>query len=97
SKRDWSSDVCSSDLTLFGDDYQFTVGAESVPYTRSFTSFGAAAAEAGRSRIYGGIHYTFDNVNALAAGGEVAAYVVGGFLKPREIGRASCRERGGLW
>ncbi len=69
--------------TLFGADYQFTVGSESLAgVTRSFTSFNAAAAEAGRSRIYGGIHYTFDNINGLAAGAEVAHYVVGGFLKP---------------
>src|SRR5437764_6638592 len=68
---------------LFGADYHFTVGAESVPYTRSFDSFGAAAAEAGRSRIYGGIHYQFDNTAAQAAGAEVADYVVGGFLLPR--------------
>jgi membrane-associated phospholipid phosphatase len=69
---------------LFGDDYHFTVGAESVPgVTRSFDSFEAAAAEAGRSRIYGGIHYQFDNVNGQALGAEVADYVVGGLLKPR--------------
>src|SRR5262249_51358206 len=49
---------------LFGDEYHFSVGAESLPgVTRSFDSFGAAAAEAGQSRIYGGIHYSFDNVN----------------------------------
>jgi membrane-associated phospholipid phosphatase len=69
---------------LFGDSYQFTVTSESVPFTRSFTSFSAAAAEAGRSRIYGGIHYTFDNVNGLAVGGEVADYVVTNFLLPRD-------------
>jgi membrane-associated phospholipid phosphatase len=71
---------------LFGDQYQFTVSAVSVPYTRSFDSFEAAAAEAGRSRIYGGIHYTFDNLNGLAVGGEVADYVIGNFLKPRGDG-----------
>ena len=71
---------------LFGDQYQFTVSAVSVPYTRSFDSFEAAAAEAGRSRIYGGIHYTFDNLNGLAVGGEVADYVMGNFLKPRGDG-----------
>lgn len=69
---------------LFGSNYHFTVTAEGVTYTRSFDSFGAAAAEAGRSRIYGGIHYTFDNLNALAAGGKVADYVVNNFLKPRD-------------
>jgi hypothetical protein len=71
---------------LFGDQYQFTVSAVSVPSTRSFDSFEAAAAEAGRSRIYGGIHYTFDNLNGLAVGGEVADYVIGNFLKPRGDG-----------
>jgi membrane-associated phospholipid phosphatase len=69
---------------LFGDSY-FTVGADSLPgVTRSFDSFEAAAAEAGRSRIYGGIHYQFDNANGQALGTEVAEYVVGGFLKPRD-------------
>src|SRR5262245_35763357 len=71
---------------LFGDHYQFTVSAVSVPSTRSFGSFEAAAAEAGRSRIYGGIHYTFDNLNGLAVGGEVADYVMGHFLRPRGDG-----------
>jgi membrane-associated phospholipid phosphatase len=71
---------------LFGDSYQFTVSAESVAYTRSFDSFSAAAQEAGRSRIYGGIHYTFDNINGRAAGTQVADYVVAGFLKPRDDG-----------
>src|SRR3954451_6618993 len=64
---------------LFGDNYHFTVGSEGLAgVTRSFDSFGAAAAEAGRSRIYGGIHYTFDNAAAQQVGGEVADYVVGG-------------------
>src|SRR5947208_8574777 len=54
---------------LFGSDHPFSVGSEGLPgVTRSFASFEAAAAEAGRSRIYGGIHYQFDNVNGLAAG-----------------------------
>jgi membrane-associated phospholipid phosphatase len=71
---------------LFGDHYDFTVSAVSVSYTRSFASFEAAAAEAGRSRIYGGIHYSFDNLNGLAVGGEVGDYVVGNFLKPQGDG-----------
>jgi hypothetical protein len=67
---------------LFGDDYHFTVSAESVPYTRSFDSFDAAAAEAGQSRIYGGIHYQFDNQAAQASGHAVGRFVVGNFLRP---------------
>src|SRR3954464_14725903 len=41
---------------LFGPDYHFSVGSEGLAgVTRSFASFDAAAAEAGRSRVYGGI------------------------------------------
>jgi hypothetical protein len=69
---------------LFGADYHFSVGAESVPYTRSFASFDAAAAEAGQSRIYGGIHYQFDNQAAQASGHAVGRFVVGNFLRPAE-------------
>jgi membrane-associated phospholipid phosphatase len=70
---------------LFGPDHHFTVGADGLPgVTRSFDSFGAAAAEAGRSRIYGGIHYQFDNVAGQQVGRSVADHVVGGFLKPQE-------------
>lgn len=35
---------------------------------RTFNSFDEAAAEAAISRLYGGIHYTFDNDNGLACG-----------------------------
>jgi hypothetical protein len=69
---------------LFGADYHFTVGAESVPYTRSFDSFDAAAAEAGQSRIYGGIHYQFDNQAAQASGHAVGQFVAANFLRPTE-------------
>jgi hypothetical protein len=70
---------------LFGPDHHFTVSADGLPgVTRSFDSFAAAAAEAGQSRIYGGIHYQFDNQNGQQLGRNVADYVVGGFLKPQE-------------
>ena len=35
---------------------------------RSFASFEAAADEAATSRLYGGIHYAFDNDDGLASG-----------------------------
>jgi hypothetical protein len=76
---------------LFGADYSFTVGAESVPYTRSFDSFDAAAAEAGQSRIYGGIHYQFDNQAAQASGHAVGRFVVENFLRPEEEDEADSR------
>jgi hypothetical protein len=73
--------------SLFGDNYHFTVTADSLPWvTRSFDSFESAAAEAGQSRIYGGIHYQFDNQNGQQVGAKVADYVVGGLLKPRDDG-----------
>ena len=45
---------------FFGrDDIAFVTGSDALPgVTRSFAGFAAAAAEAGVSRIYGGIHYT---------------------------------------
>ena len=43
---------------------------------RSFTSFRAAASEAALSRLYGGIHYRFDNVEGNKAGRLVGEMVV---------------------
>jgi hypothetical protein len=51
--------------------------------TRTFDSFAEAADEAGRSRIYGGIHFQFDNTAGLAAGRAIGTYIIGNFLKPR--------------
>jgi hypothetical protein len=56
--------------------------AESQVVTRTFTSFAQAADEAGRSRIYGGIHFEFDNAPALAAGRAIGKFVVGMLLGP---------------
>jgi len=46
---------------------------DETPATRG--SFASAAAEAGRSRIFGGIHFEFDNRDGLAAGAAVGQYV----------------------
>jgi len=63
------------------------VGSEGLAgVTRSFASFDAAAAEAGRSRVYGGIHYQFDSTAGLGAGARLADYVMDGLLKPRDDG-----------
>ena len=40
----------------------------------------------GRSRLYGGIHWQFDNDVGLAAGAAVGDYVVANFLRPRDDG-----------
>ena len=49
---------------------------------RCWESFRAAAEEAGQSRIYGGIHWQFDNLPALDAGRDVASQTYANFLRP---------------
>lgn len=49
--------------------------------TRSFTSFQQAAEEAGLSRIYGGIHFGFDNTAGLQAGRAIGVTVVDNLLR----------------
>jgi hypothetical protein len=49
---------------------------------RSFSSFTEAADEAGRSRIYGGIHYQFASDDGKAAGRAIGQQAVGEFLLP---------------
>jgi hypothetical protein len=60
------------------DDVAFCTGADplsGVAGDRCFTSFSDAAYEAGISRIYGGIHYEFDNGRAVEAGLKIGSYV----------------------
>jgi membrane-associated phospholipid phosphatase len=70
---------------FFGsDDVRFTSTSEGLPgVTRSFSSFSAAAAEAGMSRIYGGIHWSFDNTAGLASGRDLGIFVSQNYLRPR--------------
>ena len=51
--------------------------------TRSYAGFAAMADEAARSRVYGGIHFTFDNVAGQSIGRNVGNYVYQNFLLPR--------------
>ena len=65
------------------DAIGFAVGNETITgVLRSFTSLAAAADECGRSRIYGGIHFTSANRDAKSSGVALANYVTGGFLLP---------------
>lgn len=58
------------------DGVEFTVGSDGLPGTdRSFQGFWEAATEAGRSRVYGGIHYECDNREGLALGKAIALEV----------------------
>jgi hypothetical protein len=53
----------------FGDATPFTTRSIGLPgVERNFNSFTAAAEEAGRSRIYGGIHFEFSNAGGRSLG-----------------------------
>ena len=66
------------------DDIAFVTGSDALPgVTRSFAGFAAAAAEAGASRIYGGIHYRSANRDGLAAGAAVGDFTFAKFLQPK--------------
>jgi hypothetical protein len=61
----------------FGDRFAFTLGSEALPgVTRSFPSFSSTVDEAGRSRIYAGVHTSLDDDAGRALGASVAGYVM---------------------
>jgi membrane-associated phospholipid phosphatase len=56
----------------FGANKAFSGTSDSLAgVTRSWSSFRAAALEAGDSRVYGGIHFRFDSVEGLASGVQI--------------------------
>jgi hypothetical protein len=68
---------------FFGtDNIAFELPSEnaSVP-DRSFTSFSQAAAESAVSRLYGGIHFSFDNQDGLTAGTALGEFVTDNFFE----------------
>jgi hypothetical protein len=79
----FSGAAASALAAAFGsDDIEFSTSSDGLPgVTRSFKSFTAAADEAGMSRIYGGIHWHFDNTDGLKCGRSVAEYVVKNFFE----------------
>ncbi|MDT7833571.1 Ig-like domain-containing protein, partial [Aquabacterium sp. OR-4] len=61
----------------FGDNTAFSTTSATLPgVTRSFSSFTQAAEEAGRSRVYGGIHFEYANQAGKALGQNVAQAVL---------------------
>jgi hypothetical protein len=66
-----------TDAIAFNSTSAFLTGV-----TRSFTSFSEAADENARSRMLGGIHWSFDNDDGLTAGRALGTYVVSNFLIP---------------
>jgi hypothetical protein len=76
---------------FFGSDrFAFTLPSESAAAgNRTFTSFSQAALESANSRLYAGIHWSFDNLDGLTAGKAVGNYVFRNFLRPRELAPAA--------
>lgn len=60
------------------DDVEFSLTTDSAPggEARTYSSFSGAGAEAGHSRVVGGIHFEFSNEEALASGKGVAAEIL---------------------
>src|SRR5207253_6721591 len=72
-------------FTVLSDEFNgFTMdqnGQKRPMRPRSFDSFSQAAEENGQSRIYLGIHWSFDKVQGIKQGTEVADYVFQNFLQ----------------
>jgi hypothetical protein len=76
---------------FFGtDSVAFTLPSQNPAIApRNYTSFSQAAAESAVSRLYGGIHWSFDNNVGLVAGTALGQYVAANFLRPVERGPAA--------
>lgn len=60
----------------------FTLESESsLAEDRSYTSISQAAEESAVSRLYGGVHWEFDNVDGLALGESIGAFVASSLLE----------------
>jgi len=67
------------------DSINFTATSDSLPgAVRRFQSLAACADEVGMSRIYGGIHFQFDNIEGKRCGERIGNYVSANFLLPNE-------------
>jgi len=80
----------STILTLFfgRDDIGFQHTWEGAGgATRSYAGFNAMADEEARARVYGGIHFTFDNVAGQSVGRNVANYIFANVMRPRQCVR----------
>ena len=71
---------------FYGNDaITFTTSSDTVPGVfRKFDSLADCADEIGMSRIYGGFHFMFDNVQGKATGKKVGDYVSANFLLPND-------------
>ena len=85
----FSSAAAAVLIESFGaDKIPFATISDGLPgVTRKFDTIWSAAQEAGMSRIYGGIHWQFDNVDGLNVGRTLGQYVVANTLQPRQAPR----------
>jgi hypothetical protein len=71
---------------FFGTDtiaFEAGAGFDVLPcVTRSYDSLSEAALEAGRSRIYAGIHFEFSSATGREIGIALADYIYGRFAQP---------------
>ena len=81
---DIAFDVTSRELEILIDNPQLqeAYGLDLDDATRSFESFSEAMAENGRSRVYLGIHFDFDDVVGQQVGQAIAASVAADFADP---------------
>lgn len=71
------------------DRMTFTIGSDELPgVKRTFKRFSDAAAENGISRIYLGVHWSFDNVAGKRAGSAIGDYVFEHALQRRHAHHA---------
>ncbi len=83
---------------FFGsDNIPFTTVSEDVPgVSRSYASFSEAAAEAGMSRIYGGIHFMSANQQGLLSGARLGQFVTENSLK-KTTAQQTARCQRSIW
>jgi hypothetical protein len=55
--------------------------------TRTYAGFSVMANEQERARVWGGIHFTFDNVAGQSIGRNVGAYIFQNYMRPRQCVR----------
>jgi membrane-associated phospholipid phosphatase len=79
------SGAAAAVMTAWFGNRKFTFSSASLPgVTRNFTSFQQAAEEAAASRVYGGIHFAFDNADGLVTGRAVGSWTMGVFQRLAE-------------
>ena len=70
------------------DNIPFTIGSDMLPeVTRSFDNFSAAAVENAWSRVWLGVHFSFDSTAALALGDSLGNNIYNQIMGPVGSGR----------